>query len=115
MKATLPSSFPATYVTPFTTANAVLTVACREAWSGTETGQRILVAGPVRSAANGDRHRSVPVRMITERPGRGGPGYRRERVLAMPLDTLRVGAVQRQPGEELGRHAPAAAPVVVRT
>src|SRR5438552_16098750 len=115
MKATLPSSFPATYVTPFATAGAAGTVPYLEAWSGTEARQRMLVAGPVRSAANGDRHRPVPVRMITERPGYGRPGDRRERPLAVPLDALRVRAVQRQPGEELGRHASAAARIVGRT
>src|SRR5690349_1044549 len=83
--------------------------------SGTEAGQRILVAGPIRSGANGDRHRPGTVRMIAERPGYGRPGDGRERPLAVSLDALRVGAVQRQPGEELGRHAPAAARVVGRT
>src|SRR6266568_8455180 len=52
--------------------------------------------------------------MITERTRRG-PGDRGERGLAVALDALRVGAVERQPGEELGRHAPAAAGVVGRT
>src|SRR6266487_3684975 len=53
--------------------------------------------------------------MIAERSGHGGPGDRRERPFAMPLDAFRVGTVQRQSGEELGRHAPAAARVVGRT
>src|SRR6266567_582457 len=52
--------------------------------------------------------------MVTER-ARRGPGDRGERALAVTLDALRVGAVERQPGEELGRHAPAAARVVGRT
>src|ERR1700759_4838398 len=119
MKATLPSSFPATFVTPFTSATTI-SVANPEsapaARSGrrSEAGQRALVAGAIRSQAGrpaSDRHwyRTRPVRMIAERPGRGGLGGRRERLLAMPLDALGVGAVQRQPGEELGRHAPAPA------
>src|SRR6266487_3589942 len=130
MKATLPSSFPATYVTPFTDARAAPTVPGPGSGSGTEAGQRILVAGTIRSvpdrpgsdwpgaggpAADGHRHRPGTVRMIAERSGHGGPGDGRERALAVPLDALRVGAVQRQPGEELGRHAPAAARVVGRT
>ena len=52
--------------------------------------------------------------MIAERSRRGGPADGRERGLAVPLDALRVRAVQRQPGEELGRHASAAARVVGR-
>src|ERR1700761_5256647 len=124
MKATLPSSFPATYVTPFTRARAALTVP-DPGRSGTEAGQRVLVAGTIRSvpdwsgasraAADGDRHRPGTVRMIAERSGHGSPSGDRERTLAVPLDALRVGAVQRQPGEELRRHAPAAARVVGRT
>src|SRR4051812_5196094 len=35
-----------------------------------------------------------------------------ERELAVPLDALGVGAVERQPGEELGGHAPTLARVV---
>src|SRR3954453_7221052 len=95
MKATLPSSFPATYVTPFTRACAALTMP-DPGGSGTEAGQRILVAGPVwsvpdgpgasRAEADGDRHRPGTVRMIAERSGHGGPADGCERTLAVPLD-----------------------------
>src|ERR1700748_515552 len=121
MKATLPSSFPATYVTPFTRARAALTVP-DPGRSGTEAGQRVLVAGTIRSvpdgsgasraAADGDGHRRGAVRMIAERSGHGSPSDGRERTLAVSLDALRVGAVQRQPREELGRHAAAGAAAV---
>src|SRR5580700_2097063 len=139
MKATLPSSLPATFITSFTGETMVSLVGHAAArhrlrhgrfvmslhrahplggWprvpgrAGPEAGQRVLLTGPVRAPAgragpDGHRHRTGPVRMITERPGDGGAGDRRERALAMPPDALRVGAVQPQPSEELGRHAPA--------
>src|SRR5207344_185504 len=80
-----------------------------------ETGQRALVTGPVRSRPDRHRHRTRPVRMITERAGQGAPGDGVERLLAVSLDTLGVRAVEREPGEELGRQAPATARVVGRT
>src|SRR5205814_9117337 len=65
--------------------------------------------GASRAAADGDGPRPGTVRSIAERCAHGGLADGRERTLAVPLDAFRVGAVQRQPGEELARHASAAA------
>src|SRR6516225_8710798 len=94
MKATLPSSFPATFVIPFTSVT------------------NIRVPGPEPALAA----RPGPGQAGVRKPASGFSSQARSglRPLAMPLDALRVGTVQRQPGEELGRHAPAAARVVGR-
>src|SRR5215472_14700081 len=89
---------------------------------GDEPGQRVRVAGGDRrpgghrrSGGERERYRAAlrgpvragPVRVVRRWARRRGGG--RERPLAVALDTLGVRAVQRQPGEELRGHAPAAA------
>src|SRR5690348_6462493 len=132
MKATLPSSFPATPTAPFTSVTAggalseVSGVIAPEtsdktvgralaAWA--EAGQGALVARRVRrTPADRDRYGRRgprPVRVVAGRLGRDGSS-RGQGGGAVTLDALRVRAVQRQPGEELGRHATAPARVVGR-
>src|ERR1700737_4955648 len=165
MKATLPSSFPATCVAPFhfchsrghsfylgwprrgapppaawpclhvrtkgvaagrttlsriTSPSRVLIsspAGTEAAWA--EAGQRAFVAGAVRrqaaagrrTGADRHRHRAGSVRVVTRRSRRGRASDRSdrgERTLAMALDALGVGAVERQSGEELGRPDPPA-------
>src|SRR5260370_38104298 len=67
--------------------------------------QRALIASALRraGAANGDRDRGPggrPVRVIGSWLGCRARDDRRERGLAAPLHALRVGAIQRQAGEE---------------
>src|SRR5690348_7793866 len=119
MKATLPSSFPATPLAPFT---SVTDSGRPGSAAGAEAGQGTLVAGRVRRTP-ADRHRDGPgghgrprpVRVVAGRFRRDGSWLNRGQGCgAMSLDALRVRAVQGQPGEELGRHAPAPARVVGR-
>src|ERR1700728_2038256 len=122
MKATLPSSLPAT---DSLLAERILfmpgTGSRRLPALPRESGQRVLVAGVrgwrLRTAADRDRHRLGPaahaatVRVVQRRAGRGRRVGSRQGLGTVSLHAFRVGPVQRQAGEELGGHAAAAARV----
>src|SRR5215469_16658100 len=76
-----------------------------------EACQGVLVAVLRRRAAAADGYRDLAVRVVRRGLWRRyrDSGQRRR---AVALDALRVGAVERQAGEELRRHAAAAAGVV---
>src|SRR5277367_6929804 len=112
MKATLPSSFPVMLLCPFLVMNLFFRNGASSAAAHGQSGQRVLIAGPGGRPADGDRHRPAPVRVIGRRARPGGRAGGLQGLLAQAAHALGVGAVQRQPGEELGRHAPAAAGVV---
>src|SRR5579875_750438 len=79
---------------------------------GGETRERVLVAVPPWRPPP-DRHRHRAVRVVRGRL-RGGTGrHGGQRRLPVPLHALGVRAVERQAGEELRRHAPAPAGVVM--
>jgi hypothetical protein len=66
-----------------------------------------------------DLHEDALAAYLT-RPGMVTAGRRNgavsaQRGLAVSLDTLRIGAVKWQPGEELGRHTPATAAGIMST
>src|SRR5579859_1400714 len=76
----------------------------------TLAGQGVLVAGALRRAA-ADRHGYHAVRVVGGRTRRSRVTRLDDRQggLAVALHAFRIRPVQRQAGEELGRHAPAAA------
>src|SRR6266566_1465593 len=139
MKATLPSTRPVIVLSSLSLCVCcVQHVVLALAGFRTKAGERVGVASPGgrcrrawqagggRAGPDDDRHRPGPRRTAWRGPGperaavgvvdgRAGCGGRvglPQCGLAVTLGASGVGAVQRQPGEELGCHAPAAAGAV---
>ena len=92
---------------PMATGSASAVTAGRPAGPGRADRQGALVAPAVGTAGRGQGHRhpARAGRVVGRRSGHRAPAAGLQGVLAVPEHALGVGAVEREPGEELGRHA----------